>query len=359
MIISIRKKIFVALFVLCTAIHTPQNSLAGSISLESANTLLMAYLNHLIGKLPRDMRRWAKPQLYKAKFDENRGVYWTTRLAEKGIAIEYLHESKTLDCLSPIHSFHDDENYLTLYKREGNVVWPWVFRALQEYANNGVSTNGAEIIFDPVSFRIYLRKRFEKPVSKRKFIKACNQVMKVGDHWNRKHIRPALDEYYARHTPPASATAKSKGFRATLVLAEDEVAFRNIWDRPSKVGKMNTPQPAIWTLSQVVVEDPIYGFVLFSGCATDPTGHCVITGSFEVIGPDGFSPTVKENVPLWNKSSPPDKHLQAAQKNLEYIFHQQEAIPGAYSIRGKVCDQIAQRCVELSLPLELLEKRKE
>ncbi len=95
-----------------------------------------------------------------------------------------------------------------------------------------------------------------------------SRVMKTGERWRRQHFLPALDEFYARHAPPASAAARSGDFRATLVLAEDKAAFQDVRDRPTM-----TREPAIRTLDHVTVGEPVHAFVLFSGCVPDAAGR--------------------------------------------------------------------------------------
>ncbi len=296
------KKIFTACLA-AWAVGAPQcnsEELRGSIELTEANALLKVYAAHMVDQQPRDLRKAWRGQPDRVKLNEH-GLFALTGVDGR-VVIEYLPESKTLRCLSSIYSFR-------------GVVRPWVFRALREAVASGVSTNGAELIYDPVSKAIFVRETFlESPVSKKAFIKTCDRVMKTGERWRRKHFLPALNAFYARHAPPASATARSEDFRATLVLAEDKAAFQDVWDRPT-----TAKEPAIWTLDHVVVGEPAYAFVLFSGCAPDAAGRCPLVASIEILRPDGSSLVNVPDIPLWNAPPPPVKHLQIAEQSLEIV----------------------------------------
>ena len=322
------------------AVGAPQNSSAqvrGSIELSEANALLKAYAAHFVEQQPREFRRAWRNQVDQVKLSES-GLYALTGVDGR-VVIEYLPNSKILHCLSSIHSFR-------------GVVRPWVFRALQEAAARGVSTNGAELIYDPESKAIFVRKTFvDSPVREKDFIKTCDRVMKTGERWGREHFLPALNAFYARHAPPASATERSGDFRATLVLAEDKAAFQDVWDRPA-----TAREPAIWTLDRIAVGEPVYAFVLFSGCAPDAAGRSLTEASFEILRPDGSSLVSVPVFPLWNGRSPPAGHLQMSEKSLDIAFDEEEPL-GSYRIRSKVCDRGSQRCVELSLPIELVANR--
>lgn len=172
--------------------------------------------------------------------------------------------------------------------------------------------------------------------------------MKTGERWGREHFLPSLNAFYARHVPPASATAMSEDFRATLVLAEDKAAFQDVWDRPP-----TARQPAIWTLDKVACSETAYAFVLFSGCAPDATGDCLLVASLEVLKSDGSTFVNVPDIPLWKSPPQTPTHLQMAEQSMEIAIDEEEPL-GIYNIQCKVCDQNAQHCVELLLPIELV-----
>ena len=311
--------------------------LPGSIELTEANVLLKAYAAHMVDQQPRELRKAWRNQVDEVRLNEH-GLCALTGVDGR-VVFEYLHGLKTLSCLSVIHSFR-------------GVVRPWVFRALQEAAASGTSTNGAELIYDPVSKAIFVREAFvESPVRQKDFNTTCDRVMRTSERWRGEHFVPALDAYYARYAPPPSATARSEGLRATLLLAEDEAAFQDVWDRPT-----TAREPAIWTVDQVAVDEPVYAFVLFSGCAPDAAGRCALVASFEILRPDGSSLVSMPEIPLWNGPPPQAENLQMAKQSMEIAFDEKEPL-GTYLIRSEVCDRGAQRCVELSLPLELVASR--
>jgi hypothetical protein len=308
--------------------------LPGSIELEEANMLLKAYAAHFVAQQPLDFRRAWEKQLDQVKLNKL-GLYGLTGVDGR-VIFEYNSQSKTLNCLSPIH----------IFRRQ--VVRPWVFQALQEAADRGLSTNGNEMIYDSVSKGIFVRRTFaQSPVPKKDFIKVCDRVMKTGDIWSKKHFLPALDAFYARNAPPDSATARSGDFRATLVLAEDEAAFKDVWDRP-----VTAREPAIWTLKQITAGKSVYAFVLFSGCIPKAAIGCSVEASFEILRPDDSSFLKVPAISVWKGQAPPAKHLQMSNQSLEVIIDKKEP-PGIYRIRSEVCDKGNNRCVVLELSFQI------
>ncbi len=316
--------------------HGGSADIPGSIELTEANVLLNTYAAHMVDQQPQDLRQAWKGQLGQVKINEH-GFYALTGVDGR-IVIEYRPESKTLRCLSMIHSFR-------------SVVRPWVFRALQEAAAGGVSLNGTELCYDLVSKAVFVFEMFaESPVRKKDFINTCDRVMKTGERWMREHFLPAQNAFFARHAPPDTATARSEDVRATLVLAEDKAGFRDVWDRPT-----TARLPAIWTLDHVVAGEPAFAFVLFSGCVPDAAGLCSLMASLDILRPDGSSLMSAPDINIWNGPPPPVEHLQIAEQSLEISIDKKEPL-GTYHIRGKVCNQGTQRCVEFSLPFELVKR---
>jgi hypothetical protein len=306
----------------------------GSIELEEADQLLRAYARHFVSQQPRELRKAWQGQVDQARLNEH-GLYAMTGVDGR-IVIEYLPESKTLQCLSSIFSFR-------------GVVRPWVMRALEEAAASGLSTDDAELFYDPVSKAIFLRETFvQSPVKKKVFIKTCDRVMKAAERWSREHYLPALRAYFARHAPSESATGRAGGFRATLVLTEDKVAFMDVWDRP-----VTAREPAVWTLDRAFQGQPVFAFVLFSGAGKEGEA-CALDASLDIRRPDGTSVAAVKDIPLWRGPAPPATHLQMSEQSLEIAFDDEEPL-GVYRIQIEVCDRNESRCVQLSLPLELVD----
>ena len=148
------------------------------------------------------------------------------------------------------------------------------------------------------------------------------------------------------HPPPSSATGWAANFRATVVLTEDAAAFCDLWRRPTTAG-----QPPIRTINHVIVGKPVCAFVLFSGCARDAEGGGSVKASFEVVRADGSTVVTANDIPMWNAPAPPETHLQMAEQRWEVVFDEEER-PGTLRLRTLVCDQVADLCVELSLPFD-------
>lgn len=305
----------------------------GTIELTEANRLLKAHIAHMVDRQPAEFRRvWSK-QLHKVKLNQH-GLFALTGVNGR-IIIEYIDQTKTLNCLSPIHSFRR------------RVVRPWVFQALKEAADSGVSTGGGDLIYDPLSKGIFVRKTFTRsPLPEGQFIETCDRVMEAGERWRRENFLPALEAYYKRHAPPDSATERIGDFRATLVLMEDKAAFQSVWDRSPR-----TRQPAIWSLNRVTAGKPAYAFVLFAGCAPASSGQCLLTANFQIQRPDGSLLVGVPDVPLWNGPPPPAGHLQLAGQSLKFSFDKEPE--GTYGLHCEVCNPSAQSCLKLRLPFEL------
>jgi hypothetical protein len=134
----------------------------GSIELEEANRLLRAYARHFVDQQPPDLRKAWQGQVGQVELNEH-GLFAMTGVDGR-IVFEHVAETKSLSCLSSIHSFR-------------GVVQPWVIRALEEAAASGVSTGDAELFFGPVSKAIFLRETFvQSPLKRKLFIRTCDRV---------------------------------------------------------------------------------------------------------------------------------------------------------------------------------------
>ncbi|MDX1384223.1 MAG: hypothetical protein R3190_11300, partial [Thermoanaerobaculia bacterium] len=159
--------------------------------------------------------------------------------------------------------------------------------------------------------------------------------------------RPAIEAFYERNAPAASATGKLGAFRVTLVATESAEAFLDVWDR-----RPTAREPEVWTLQSVAVEQDFWLFFLFEGCTKDAVGSCAVGGDFEILRPDDSVLGSVTNFAIWLGPSPPDGHLQPSQNNLSLRLSEDEK-PGAYRVQGSICDASRERCVEIALPLRV------
>jgi hypothetical protein len=131
-------------------------------------------------------------------------------------------------------------------------------------------------------------------------------------------------------------------------LSEDKLAFKDVWDRP-----FTAREPVVWTLDRALRGQPVFAFVLFSGCA-DEDQECTIDASLEIYRPDGTPVATVPDILLWRGPAPPATHLQMSEQSLEIGFDDQEPL-GVFQIQCQVCERNQNRCVQLSLPLELVD----
>lgn len=127
---------------------------------------------------------------------------------------------------------------------------------------------------------------------------------------------------------------KSSGdFGAQLLLIGDEKEFFKRWETPSKVVQFET-------VSEINRGKPFITPIIFSGCQTDESGNCIVTGDIKILRPDGTTYADLPQVEIWkNKPPPPKGNLELGVGYIKVIIEPGDP-DGTYIVQAKVTDHI-------------------
>ena len=134
-----------------------------------------------------------------------------------------------------------------------------------------------------------------------------------------------------------------KEFGVMLVLSSQPEEFLEAWDKPAAPDYA----PQLTSADRVARGQPIVAFVFFTGCRANDAGHCVSTTEFQVLRPDGSEYASLDRSELWTDKEPPVS--RAVQLGIAYIgvVIEPDDPLGEYTVKAKVCDQVAGRCLTL------------
>jgi len=86
---------------------------------------------------------------------------------------------------------------------------------------------------------------------------------------------------------------------------------------------------------------PIFTFLVFTGCSPDPKGNCNLTVDFETLGPDGSRYDLTKGAKLWvGYPPPPGRNLQLSMSGYGLRVEDKDPL-GVYRIRATVTDQVS------------------
>ena len=313
----------------------------GSFDLAAANRIVDHYFRHVLSTLPRDWRQ-AEEKKIRTK---------PPRLGPNGLfqingpagvlAFEHDAENGRLICWVVVHKVRGEYPPIGLTREE-------ILTALQKGAARGISTGGGEMVYDPVSDGFFVRRDYlEPPKDMKRMVRELDRLTAAGEKWSRQHYLQAVLSHAETMRPPASATARNQGFRATLALTPD-IRYRDLWDRPP-----GAVMPQLVTRPELEIGGTIFAPIFFSGATAGPNGRARVEAELSVDYPDGKPAAWGFDALLWNAVAPPAGHLQFGTTTRSFTFPAGEPL-GRYRVRARVCDVASDRCVSLEHPLQLL-----
>lgn len=147
---------------------------------------------------------------------------------------------------------------------------------------------------------------------------------------------------------PESAFRKSEGdFSAWLVQVPDDRELYEAWSLPAEVVEIREAD-------RVLVDSPISVFVVFGGCALDPSGNCQVDVRFRVLAPDGSVYSRTPPMEVWvAKPAPASGLLELSVGYLKIVVESHEQL-GRYRVQAKVRDHVAGKELGLEKSFEAL-----
>lgn len=128
--------------------------------------------------------------------------------------------------------------------------------------------------------------------------------------------------------------ASSKGFAVFQIATLDGEGFAAQWNKP-------TAGVEIAKTSKVARNQPVFTFIVFTGCTPDQSGTCNVTADFRMFDPAGKSFGEQLGSPVWVGMPPPAKYaLQLSSQALGMVVENKDSL-GAYRIVATVTDHVS------------------
>jgi len=221
-----------------------------------------------------------------------------------------------------------------------------ISEAVHRYGKDGVGLGGGQLDTAPKLDGVFLRRDFVGPPrSARKFARQVDDLVKAANRWSRKEYLRALEAYALTLAPPASATAETDGFSATMALTDNPELYARLWSRPPGGMKpwhvsVHRAKPETELLLAIHIVDP----------AADSEGLARVEATTRLLGPDGVERGRPSLGVVWHKPPPPAGHFQLTDRPIGVGFAATEP-EGTYRVLAEVCDRVAQKCVHLTHPV--------
>jgi len=121
-------------------------------------------------------------------------------------------------------------------------------------------------------------------------------------------------------------------FGAEIVLTTDAEGLEERWSTPSETVNVDS-------VENVRINEPIYAFVVFSGCKPGVAGKCNVSMSFRVLRPDGKVYANTPSMEVWqDKEAPPKRALALSVQYLRVRVEPHEQ-RGRYTVEVQVRDE--------------------
>jgi len=221
--------------------------------------------------------------------------------------------------------------------------------AVHRYEGTGPSLGGGRLDAAPGLDGVFVRRDFVGPPrNQRQFARQVDDLVKAANRWAKDDYLKALKAYAATLVPPASATAQAGRFRATMALTANPELYARVWSRPPGALQpwhvsVHRTKPGTELLLAVHIVDPARG--------SDGLARVEVTT--RLVGPDEVERGAPTNGVLWNKPPPPAGHFQLTEHPISVGFAATEP-EGTFRVLAEVCDRVAERCVELAHPVEVV-----
>jgi hypothetical protein len=142
-----------------------------------------------------------------------------------------------------------------------------------------------------------------------------------------------------KSAPEDPSRASDGAFGVMVVLTDDWDGFTQRWQRPSS--GFDVPE-----VGPIPKGHPLISAIIFSGCKTDQSGKCWVTGDFRAIDPTGKTYGEKREVNLWSFPPPPAPQLELSNGGFGLSLDPPDPV-GTYTIVARVTDHIANKTLEV------------
>ena len=137
-----------------------------------------------------------------------------------------------------------------------------------------------------------------------------------------------------KDAPPDAALASSGHFGIQQIMTLDSDGLIERWNQPG-AGVM------IDSSSTVARNQPIFSYIIFTGCKADDAGKCNVTAIFKTFDPKGKPWGDQTEAPVWVGLPPPaDRILQLSASGLGVVVEDKDRL-GEYRVTADVTDHVA------------------
>jgi hypothetical protein len=128
-------------------------------------------------------------------------------------------------------------------------------------------------------------------------------------------------------------------FGIMLVLTDDWDGFTQRWQHPS-------PGFDVPEVGSIKKGHPLISAVIFSGCRTDQSGNCSVTGDFRAIDPNGKTYADQKGVNIWSSPPPPAPQLELSAGGFGLSLDPPDPL-GTYTVMARITDHVANKTLEV------------
>lgn len=260
-------------------------------------------------------------------------------------------DRRTLSCRSRLVSKRGTVGHLGL-------TGPELAAALNASSSRERDRGGADFAYDPILDALSLQRVYRHPPADRdRFYEEMDGLIATRMSWAEGRYLERAEAIAEDRRPPASATAASEGFTASLVLRHFSAPpggdqpwaerYLRAWDRPH-----GAPAPRLVSDGELVVDQTVHAHVHFRGAAGGERDATDVVATFRLIGPLGDEVFSDLAVPIWRGPVPPPDHLQIGVNDISFALDRDNP-PGDYRLEATVCDAATGLCVELVHPFLL------
>lgn len=326
--------------------EAPPEAAGPSFTRSEAEALIYRYLAQDVPRLVgmRHRREYlAELEADPPRFDEQNRYHFNP---PGGILeFEYDGERGALIVRAAIHRYRG--------RQQGHgLSFEQIAEAVRRYAERGADLGGGRLDTAPELDGVFLRRDFVgPPPSTRQLARQVDDLVKAANRWTDDDYLKALKAYAVTLEPPASATAAAGSFRATMALTANPELYARVWSRPPGALKpwhvsVHRTTPGTELLLAIHVVDPAAG----------ADGLARVEATTRLVGPDGVERGTPSTGVVWHKPPPPAGHFQLTDRPVAVGFAASEP-EGTYRVQAEVCDRVAERCVELVHPVEVVRER--
>ncbi|MGE0639394.1 MAG: hypothetical protein AB7G12_07300 [Thermoanaerobaculia bacterium] len=226
-------------------------------------------------------------------------------------------------------------------------------------ASTGRERGRADFAWDPVEDALsFLRVYGSVPADRDRFYREVDQLLDTQRRWSDGPFLRAMTKLVEERATPPSATAIAGGFRATVALRHFAASLDDTgtWIRRYVQAWSRKPPgqaPRLVSDATVRVDQPLHALVHFEGAQARPDGAARIDAVLNIVRPDGVAHGTPIDIEVFQGAAPPRGFLQFGDRGATVAFAADRPF-GRYEFHINVCDRVADRCVTLVHPIELL-----